>query len=173
MPSLSVAAFIAEGLKAFVETFPQTEPLLVDSEQKQIENYRGICMAKRVFILGAGSSVHGGAPLMNKFLDKAHDLYPRIRDQRWIDAADLVFKAISALQRVHSKSELNLFNLESLFTTFEMAATPRVSSRSFGRRDLEASRSAPNGDRVHSRLFDELSRQPDRRLYSVCPLSSA
>jgi hypothetical protein len=60
---------------------------------------------------------------MNSFLDKARDLYPLIRDQRWIDAAQLVFKAISALQRVHSKSELNLFNLESLFTTFEMAAT--------------------------------------------------
>jgi len=60
---------------------------------------------------------------MSNFLDRARDLYPVIRDQRWIDAATLVFKAISALQRVHSKSELNLFNLESLFTTFEMAAT--------------------------------------------------
>ena len=60
---------------------------------------------------------------MNSFLDKARDLYPLIQDQRWIDAAKLVFRAISALQRVHSKSELHLFNLESLFTTFEMAAT--------------------------------------------------
>jgi len=30
MPTLSVAAFIAEALKVFVETFPQTESLLVD-----------------------------------------------------------------------------------------------------------------------------------------------
>lgn len=60
---------------------------------------------------------------MNNFLDKARDLTYAIQDQRWIDASKLVFKAISALQRVHSKSELNLFNLESLFTTFEMAAS--------------------------------------------------
>jgi hypothetical protein len=80
-------------------------------------------MAKRVFILGAGASVHAGTPLMNNFLDKARDLQPRLRDRRYIDAAKLVFKAISSLQQVHSKSELDLFNLESLFTTFEMAAT--------------------------------------------------
>jgi hypothetical protein len=60
---------------------------------------------------------------MNNFLDRARDLYPQIQDQRWRDAAGIVFKAISALQIVHSKSELNLFNLESLFTTFEMAST--------------------------------------------------
>jgi|ERR1700724_3150900 len=41
-------------------------------------------MAKRVFILGAGASVHAAAPLMNSFLDKARDLYPVIRDQRRI-----------------------------------------------------------------------------------------
>jgi len=41
MPSLSVAAFFAEGLKAFVEAFPQTESLLVDREHKLVENYRG------------------------------------------------------------------------------------------------------------------------------------
>jgi hypothetical protein len=47
MPSLSVAAFIAEGLKAFVETFPQTESLLVDREQKLVENYRAWLRDKR------------------------------------------------------------------------------------------------------------------------------
>src|SRR5258707_1304603 len=41
MPSLSVAAFIAEALIVFIETFPQTESLLNDREQKLIENYRG------------------------------------------------------------------------------------------------------------------------------------
>jgi hypothetical protein len=40
MPTLSVAAFIAEALKVFVETFPQTRSLLIDREQKLIENYR-------------------------------------------------------------------------------------------------------------------------------------
>jgi len=47
MPTLSVAAFIAEAIKVFVETFPQTELLLVDREQKLIENYRGWLRDKR------------------------------------------------------------------------------------------------------------------------------
>jgi hypothetical protein len=80
-------------------------------------------VAKRVFILGAGASAHAKAPLMKNFLDKSRDLYPLLKDQRLKNAATLVFKAISSLQQVHSKSELDLFNLESLFTTFEMAST--------------------------------------------------
>jgi hypothetical protein len=86
---------------------------------------REICVAKRVFILGAGASLHAKAPLMKNFLDRARDLYPSLPKGRLKDAATLVFKAISSLQQVHSKSELDLFNLESLFTTFEMAATIR------------------------------------------------
>jgi hypothetical protein len=46
MPVLSVAAFIAEALKVFVETFPQTESLLIDREQKLID-YRGWLRDKR------------------------------------------------------------------------------------------------------------------------------
>jgi len=41
LPSLSVAAFIAECLKVRIETFPQTTSLLSDKEKKLIENYRG------------------------------------------------------------------------------------------------------------------------------------
>jgi hypothetical protein len=40
MPTLSVAAFIAEGIKVFVETFPQTESLLTEKEKGLVENYR-------------------------------------------------------------------------------------------------------------------------------------
>jgi hypothetical protein len=40
LPSLSVAAFVSEGLQAFVEAFPQTGSLLTDREQKLIQNYR-------------------------------------------------------------------------------------------------------------------------------------
>jgi hypothetical protein len=47
LPSLSVAAFIAEGLQVFVETFPQTASLLTDKEQQLIEYYRGWLRDKR------------------------------------------------------------------------------------------------------------------------------
>jgi hypothetical protein len=95
---------------------------------------------------------------MDNFLDRARDLYPRLQDQRFIDAAQLVFKAISALQQVHSKSELNLFNLESLFTTFEMAATIGHLPDLFEGRDLEIGRIASDCYRIYARLFDALSR---------------
>jgi hypothetical protein len=47
LPSLSVAAFIGEGLKVFIETFPLTESLIVDAELKLIENYRPWLRDKR------------------------------------------------------------------------------------------------------------------------------
>jgi hypothetical protein len=40
MPTLSVAAFIAEGLETFIETFPETAQLLSDRERQLIMNYR-------------------------------------------------------------------------------------------------------------------------------------
>lgn len=41
LPSLSVAAFIAEGLETYIETFPETTQLLSDNEGQLIANYRG------------------------------------------------------------------------------------------------------------------------------------
>ncbi len=40
MPTLSVAAFIAEALKGFVEILPQTASIVTEKEQRLIENYR-------------------------------------------------------------------------------------------------------------------------------------
>ena len=78
-------------------------------------------MAKTVFVLGAGASKAGGAPLMGEFLDRARDLWARgdVPD----DAASFekVFKIIGALQIANSKSRLDLANIEALFNTFEMA----------------------------------------------------
>jgi hypothetical protein len=87
-------------------------------------------MSKTVFILGAGASKEAGAPLMAEFLDVAHNLWKtgkaRSADKDFSD----VFSAISALQNVHSKSQLDIFNVESVFATFEMAKTlnkfPRI-----------------------------------------------
>lgn len=78
-------------------------------------------MATNVFILGAGASREGGAPLMFDFIDVARDL---LRANRVDDARgdfELVFRAISSLQRVHSKSQLDMNNIEAVFAAFEMA----------------------------------------------------
>jgi len=81
-------------------------------------------MSRTVFILGAGASAQAGAPLMNTFIGAAQDimrgaanLYPKEREH-----FDLVFRARTLLQQVHSKSVLNINNIESLFGAFDMAA---------------------------------------------------
>ena len=77
-------------------------------------------MSEIVFILGAGASKHAGAPLMANFLDKADELRRRARLGEFQADFDRVFNAISALQAVHSKSALDLHNIESVFAAFEM-----------------------------------------------------
>lgn len=75
-------------------------------------------MAKNVFVLGAGASREAGAPLMYDFIDKAEELF-----RKDLSSGDLkrVFQAISDLQVVHSKSYLDLDNIEVLFGAIEMA----------------------------------------------------
>ena len=80
-------------------------------------------MAKNVIILGAGASAGFGAPVMGNFLDKARKLYADNKITHHKECFGRVFEAISKLQVVHSKSELNLNNLESVFTSFELAKT--------------------------------------------------
>lgn len=80
-------------------------------------------MSRSVFILGAGASVEAGAPLMANFLDNADELRQRERIALGPAAADfdLVFKALATLQAVHSKADLDIQNIESVFAAFEMA----------------------------------------------------
>ena len=80
-------------------------------------------MSDVVFILGAGASAEAGAPLMGNFLDVAFSLWKtgKVKDEE--DHFKKVFEAISFLQAVHSKSQLDINNIESVFSTFEMAAT--------------------------------------------------
>jgi hypothetical protein len=75
-----------------------------------------------VFVLGAGASKAAGAPLMGDFLDTAYRLWKEGKVAERDDDFARVFGAISALQSVHSKSRLDLDNVESVFSTFEMAA---------------------------------------------------
>lgn len=56
------------------------------------------------------------------FLDRARDIFATgTMSQEWAEHFNRVFVAISELQVVHSKSRLDIRNLESVFTTFEMA----------------------------------------------------
>ncbi|MFD3001949.1 hypothetical protein ACFS7Z_16370 [Pontibacter toksunensis] len=73
-----------------------------------------------VYILGAGASFESGAPLMNNFLDVAEDLLRQGVFKEDQEKIELVFDLISELQIVHSKAQLDLNNIESLFGAIEM-----------------------------------------------------
>lgn len=78
-------------------------------------------MSEIVFILGAGASRDCGAPLMNDFLDTASRLLSTNEVSGKNADFERVFRAISSLQAVHSKSQLDLNNIESIFTALEIA----------------------------------------------------
>jgi len=59
--------------------------------------------------------------LMDAFLDQARNLYFTLRDKMDIESFDRVFDAIGYFSRVHSKASLDLVNLETVFSAFEMA----------------------------------------------------
>jgi hypothetical protein len=88
---------------------------------------------KTLFILGAGASKKAGAPLMANFLDRASDLL-RVKTPGVIEAKhqfEDVFTAISELQGIHSKSFLDLDNIEIVFGAIEMG----VLLKKLGKRD--------------------------------------
>lgn len=83
---------------------------------------------KRVFIFGAGASKNSGAPLMTNFLDKAEYLYRGLMvNQNYVspiqakDHYQLVFEALDSMQSLHSKSNIDLDNIEDVFGAFDIA----------------------------------------------------
>ena len=77
-------------------------------------------MSSVVFILGAGASRQCGGPLMGDFLDIASDLLRSKRVDEKRAEFERVFFAIGAMQTVHSKAQLDLTNIESIFTALEL-----------------------------------------------------
>lgn len=76
-----------------------------------------------VFLLGAGASKHAGAPVMSDFLEQSKNLLLRnVIDEVDQSAFKTVFNIIGKLQSVHSKSKLDLHNIESIFTVFELGS---------------------------------------------------
>jgi hypothetical protein len=76
-------------------------------------------MSEFLFILGAGASRECGGPLMSDFFEKARAIQRKSPTR--LEAFNRVTKAISDLQVVHSKANLDLQNLESVFGALEMA----------------------------------------------------
>jgi len=62
---------------------------------------------------------------MNDFLDVATQLHRTDRVGRARADYDVLFAAVGALQRVHSKARLNIHNIESVFAAFEFAKIVR------------------------------------------------
>jgi hypothetical protein len=77
-------------------------------------------MSDVVFVLGAGASKQAGAPLMADFLDVAGDLLLSGKAEDKRDDFEQVFRAIGGMQAVHSKAQLDLTNIESVFTALEL-----------------------------------------------------
>jgi len=77
-------------------------------------------MSEIVFVLGAGASTTAGAPLIKDFLKVADDLRYSGDLGKYSLYFDKVFNAISGLQLLHSKSRLDITDIESIFAAFEM-----------------------------------------------------
>ncbi len=80
-------------------------------------------MAENVFILGAGTSVEAGAPIMTNFLDVAEELCQGESSNSKSKEFDQIFSFISQLQHLNSKIRIDVQNIEYLYSTLEMAIT--------------------------------------------------
>lgn len=99
-------------------------------------------MSDVVFILGAGASREGGAPVMANFLTVARTLHRQGQVPDAQESFHNVFEGISALGSVYEKAVIDTNNLEDVFAAFEMA-------RLFGRL-------GPLGSEQIDRLPDDL-----------------
>ena len=123
-------------------------------------------MSRIVFILGAGASQQAGAPLMGDFLDVSHDLHRRGEVGDASSDFEAVFRGISELQRVHSKAQLDIQNLESVFGAFEMA---RTLGRCGSLTPDQIDRLAPAMRRLIVRTLEQTIRLPVRDGQKVMP----
>ena len=78
-------------------------------------------MAENVFILGAGASAHAGVPVMADFFGVAYDLY----DEGMLEQEDekyfkKVIDAKSSLEKILAKVDIDLNNIETMFSLVEM-----------------------------------------------------
>jgi len=77
-------------------------------------------MSEIVFVLGAGASKHCGTPLMKDFLDAARGLLRGGEVEEARNDFENVFDVVGKLNAVHSKANIDIGNIESVYTAFEM-----------------------------------------------------
>jgi hypothetical protein len=80
---------------------------------------------KNIFILGAGFSAYAGIPLMNNFIQKARDYYFELfkNEQKYADKINTCNKVdnyIDRLSKVRSYLNVDLHNIETLYSLIEM-----------------------------------------------------
>jgi len=94
---------------------------------------------KNVFILGAGFSANAGAPVMRDFVEKAKQLRDdpslglSFEDQKTFGR---VFNRLGELRVAQSKMDIDIENIEHLFSLIDMAISFDGSSETTLRRDL-------------------------------------
>ena len=90
-------------------------------------------MSKTVFILGAGASCEYGPPLISNFLERSKLLNDKTEALEYKKHYKVVNQAIANLQNVNSKSFINIYNIEEVFSAFEMGRIinklPGISSK--------------------------------------------
>ena len=77
-------------------------------------------LGKTVYVLGAGASVHAGTPLLADFLARARELQYRTRDISCRESFDRVFAWIEELKRASYYIDINLDNLEHVFSMADL-----------------------------------------------------
>jgi hypothetical protein len=82
-------------------------------------------MAKVLILFGAGASKSAGVPVMAEFLEQADLLRQTRSGDIKSSAFDIVFELLTDLEILHSKSAVDLQNVESVFNLIEMARLVR------------------------------------------------
>jgi hypothetical protein len=77
-------------------------------------------MSKIVIVLGAGASCEYGLPSMSNFLQISEKLFRDNSNNYYRGIYENVNKAICSLQNVNSKSFVDIYNIEDVFSSFEM-----------------------------------------------------
>lgn len=78
-------------------------------------------MRNIVVLLGAGASFDYGAPLMKDFYKVASEIFVNTRDPKVKDHFTTVFEFIDKLQKAQAKANIDLHNIEQVYTALEMA----------------------------------------------------
>ena len=78
-------------------------------------------MRNLVLVLGAGAAYDFGAPLMKDFYKVASEIFVNTDDNVVKEHFSTVFEFINRLQKAQAKANIDLHNIEQVYTALEMA----------------------------------------------------